>query len=35
MFPKSIFYNLNEDGSTYNVYVKGIEMTDSVTQEKI
>lgn len=35
MFPKSIIYNLNEDGETYNVDVKDVELFDSTTQENI
>ena len=35
MLPKSITYNLNEDGETYNVDVKGVKLFDSTTQENI
>ena len=35
MLPKSITYNLNEDGETYNVNVIGAELFDSETQENI
>ena len=35
MFPKSITYNLNEDGETYNVDIIGAELFDSTTQENI
>ena len=35
MLPKSITYNLNEDGETYNVDVKGVELFDSIKQENI
>ena len=35
MLPKSITYSLNEDGETYNVDVKGVELFDSTKQENI